>query len=380
MRDALGPGTVLGYCANVHAGAALGGMLQGLASVAPRLRQRVAGAGPMGVGLWLSARAAQELGHAPDAPARLRDQLAGLGLLAFTFNGFPYGDFHAPVVKHAVYEPTWADPRRARYTLALAQLAAGLAQPGAAFSISTLPLGWRAAMAPGDRHEAARALARAAVDLARVESDTGARVTVDLEPEPGCVLDSAAGVAEFFAGELASAARAVGAPEALVRRHIGVCHDVCHSAVMHEDQGAALSAYARAGVGVNKLQLSAAIEGPLGMLGRFAEPRYLHQTVVTVPGAAPAFHEDLPAAIAAHAADAVARTHFHVPVFLDRFDGLRTTADQIAPAIAAARRLHCVRAFEVETYAWGVLPEGLRRDDLAEGIAAELAWVRGLAT
>jgi hypothetical protein len=31
--------------------------------------------------------------------------------------------------------------------------------------------------------------------------------------------------------------------------------------------------------------------------------------------------------------------------------------------------------FEVETYAWNVLPEELRVDDLAEGIAKEMQWV-----
>ncbi|MBA4027975.1 MAG: hypothetical protein C0475_02325 [Planctomyces sp.] len=377
MRDALGPGTVLGYCTNVHAGATLAGVLDALARVAPRLR--TAGDAPVGVGLWLSARAAAELEHAPDGPARLRDRLAQLGLFTFTFNGFPYSDFHTPVVKHAVYEPTWADPRRADYTLALARLAAQLAEPGAAFSISTLPLGWRAAMSPDQRRAAAQRLARTADALARIEGDTGSRVTVDLEPEPGCVLDTAAGVAEFFAGDLAAAASAAGVPEPALRRHIGVCHDVCHSAVMHEDQAGAMAAYAAAGVRVGKLQVSAAIEGTLEQLGRFAEPRYLHQTVVRRPGGPPAFHEDLPAARAAHPPDAVARAHFHVPIFLSHFGAVRSTADQIAPAIAAARGLHGVRAFEVETYAWGVLPDGLRPDDPAEGIAAELRWARGQA-
>ena len=30
--------------------------------------------------------------------------------------------------------------------------------------------------------------------------------------------------------------------------------------------------------------------------------------------------------------------------------------------------------FEVETYAWGVLPESLQVDQLSEGIAREMKW------
>jgi hypothetical protein len=34
------------------------------------------------------------------------------------------------------------------------------------------------------------------------------------------------------------------------------------------------------------------------------------------------------------------------------------------------------RDFEVETYAWTVLPDELKTDDLARGIARELLWTR----
>ena len=69
------------------------------------------------------------------------------------------------------------------------------------------------------------------------------------------------------------------------------------------------------------------------------------------------------------------RVHFHVPIYLDSIGPLGTTNDQIAEAIAAAREYHDTKHFEVETYAWGVLPDDLKRDTLAEGIADELKWV-----
>ena len=41
--------------------------------------------------------------------------LVGLSLLLpFTFNGFPYGDFHSERVKDAVYRPDWAGDDRDR--------------------------------------------------------------------------------------------------------------------------------------------------------------------------------------------------------------------------------------------------------------------------
>jgi hypothetical protein len=62
-------------------------------------------------------------------------------------------------------------------------------------------------------------------------------------------------------------------------------------------------------------------------------------------------------------------------VHLDAIGRLGTTAREIPAAIAHASRVD-PPCFEVETYAWTVLPPHLRERDLAAGIARELAWTR----
>jgi hypothetical protein len=116
-------------------------------------------------------------------------------------------------------------------------------------------------------------------------------------------------------------------------------------------------------------------------LRAFDEPRYLHQTV-TRNDKELTFFEDLSAALREGDKPAPGtqpadewRVHFHVPIFADRIGLLRTTADQILPCIKAARERHDVRHFEVETYAWNVLPPALQINDLVEGIAHELRWL-----
>ena len=59
---------------------------------------------------------------------------------AFTWNAFPYGDFQTDGLKEGVYEPTWTDARRARYTLDGARLAQALCRAEAGrshLSVST---------------------------------------------------------------------------------------------------------------------------------------------------------------------------------------------------------------------------------------------------
>ena len=95
------PDSILGYCTNVHAGTDYASTLANLERYALPVKQQVSPNAPMGVGLWLAASAAQEMLD-QNRIAEFRVWLEAHGLLVFTMNGFPYGDFHQTVVKHAV--------------------------------------------------------------------------------------------------------------------------------------------------------------------------------------------------------------------------------------------------------------------------------------
>ena len=185
--------------------------------------------------------------------------------MPFTFNGFPYGDFHEKIVKHKVYQPTWAEFARLNYTLQLAKIQHGLLPPGLDGSISTLPLGWPTAgfaktwNATDDSvvTESAKNLHKCAAALDKQFHETGRKIRLAIEPEPGCLIDNCAGVKRFFQDVLLTGD---SQQDELIREYIGVCHDVCHSAVMFESQDEAISTYTDAGVRVVKVQVSYAIE------------------------------------------------------------------------------------------------------------------------
>jgi hypothetical protein len=376
----------IGYCTNVHAGATLQQTRANLQRYALEVKRRHCPEQSLGVGLWLSAQAAQELVATRQHHA-LGEWLAEAGLVPYTFNGFPYGDFHQPVVKHRVYEPTWWEPQRLSYTMQLAEIQDALLPPGMEGSISTLPIAWGTPCPDRSQLEqAALQLRQCAAWLHRLEEETGRLIYICLEPEPGCVFSFADDAIHFFQWQLLS-----GADAPIVRRHIRLCHDICHAAVMFEDQAEVLQRYAAAGIEVGKIQVSSALrmdldlwEPPadearsaaLAQLAGFAEDRYLHQTVVRRDGQ-DLFYEDLPQALAAESTIRRGqwRVHFHVPIYLAQWGRLEGTQEQIPACLAAATRYTTCRHFEVETYAWGVLPAALQQPDLAAGIAQELAWL-----
>ena len=163
---------------------------------------------------------------------------------------------------------------------------------------------------------------------------------------------------------------------------------------MFEEQEEVLRRYRQAGIGVGKVQVSSAVAVPLDrlppeeralamrQLAEFNEDRYLHQTSVRLAPDQPAvFYEDLPAALESAGQGPLTgewRVHFHVPVYLRRFGLLEASQPAILDCLRTTHELGNPAVFEVETYAWGVLPAELQQPDLAAGIAQELAWFREL--
>ncbi|MHC4392115.1 MAG: metabolite traffic protein EboE [Planctomycetota bacterium] len=365
----------LGYCTNVHPAETREGLFGALDTLWSTARARACPDHPMGVGLWLSAPLLAELDEG-DALPQLAERLAEAGLHCRTLNAFPYGGFHADKVKRDVYRPSWAAEDRLAYTIAAARALARLL-PGAADrgTISTVPLGW-----PSDIRTSEAAIAtginvlRAAEALEALEDETGRRIQLLLEPEPGCALETTDQAIAFYHALLSHPA-SNAAVRARIKRYLGICFDCCHQAVMGEDLAEAISLLAAADVPVGKLHLSSAPVGPLGSLAPFAEGRYLHQTLA-VDGS---FRfDDLPEALADPARHAAhVRTHFHVPVFETELPGgLTTTAAQLPAALEAALSLAELPHFEIETYTWHVLPGPPQTP--AEGIAKEITFTLNL--
>jgi sugar phosphate isomerase/epimerase len=384
----------LTYCTNIHAGESWPEVRAALARHLPAVRRQVAPDRPFGVGLRLSAVATEALGESV-ARDELKALLAANDCYVFTINGFPYGPFHGRPVKEAVYQPDWRHEERLTYSNRLADLLADLLpdDPALEGSVSTVPGTFKPlAQAPGAIEQMARNLIRHTAHLVQIERATGRAISLALEPEPCCFLETIDETVHFFEQHLFGAAAVRQLSEltgmgpsdaaAALRRHLGVCYDVCHAAVEFEDPAGSLEVLRGAGIAVPKLQLSAALRvaavGPetAAQLRPFDEPVYLHQ-VIERRAAAIRRHLDLPQALARldEAIGAEWRVHFHVPIFLAELRDFSTTQAFLREILALHRQRPISRHLEVETYTWDVLPERYRQVDVASAIARELAWV-----
>ena len=387
----------LTYCTNIHAADGWAAVSDNLRQFAPELKRRLSPAAPFGLGLRLSARDARELLEG-DRLAEFRAFLDREGLYVALINGFPHGSFHRTAVKAAVYAPDWRDDERVRYTLDLIEILGGLLPSRLDGGISTAPLSYKPWM-PTPTHAAWDRLVgnvvRVAEALVRVRQRTGAFIHLDIEPEPDCLIETSNELIEFFERRLvpdggprlaASLGCEAGQAADQLRDHVRMCLDCCHFAVEYEDPEAALARVQHAGIQVGRVQLSSALKvtfpGPgqesdaiAGRLRRFADSTYLHQ-VIERRGADLRHVPDLGEALDGPAPlpGTEWRIHFHVPLFTAEYDGLGSTQDYVSTVLGIARQKRFARHFEIETYTWDVLPDGLKVD-LLDSIGREYEWV-----
>ncbi len=382
----------LTYCTNIHPGEDWPDLSAALRKYLPIVKREFAPKASMGVGLRLAATAAEAL-EDPATLDELRALLTEHDCYVFTLNGFPFGAFHGQPVKEEAYRPDWAESVRLRYSNRLANVLAALLPDGIDGTVSTVPGTFRP-WASGRIDAITENLLRHAAHLVALRETTGRTISLTLEPEPCCLLETISETIAFFEDHLLSAdaeirlASLTGLSRAAsgdaLRRHLGVCYDVCHAAVEFEDPDASIRAIRDAGIAIGKVQLSAALKIPRvtretpALLAPFDEPVYLHQVVARRDGALTRYL-DLPQAFDAlsDADDGSEwRVHFHVPIFLEELEHFSTTRDFLDAVLAIHRRSPIAPHLEVETYTWDVLPDQYRDVGLGTAIARELNWAR----
>jgi hypothetical protein len=385
----------LTYSTLVHPGDTWAQMWDSLRTYVPRVKARVSPDRPFGLCLRLSAASADTLIREPDERRRLASFLAENDLYVFTVNAFVYGGFKGETVKERVYEPDWQTAERVRYTTNVADILAEIAPAGVNPSIQTPPMGFKPKVTgPEVVAEYTSNVMKVVAHLVDIERRTGKTITLAIEPEPHCFVETTDEAIAYFRDHLYSGAAVtrfaalVGLPiseaNATLRRHLGLVYDVGHQAVEYEDPEVALAKLVDAGIPVFKLQLAAALRVPevtqadVDRLRTFAGAIYLTQTVERRNGDVTRYlnMEDAFAAWAEDPGPREWRIHFHVPIFLERLGALETTRAATAAALAVHRATALSRHVEIETYTWDVLPEEFKTGDIVEYVSREIEWAR----
>lgn len=391
----------LTYCTNIHAGEAWQDHFQGLQEKFPAIKKAVSPDQPMNIGLRLSNQASLALLDESRLQS-FRQWLASQQAYVALINGFPYGDFHEQAVKENVHAPDWTRVERRDYTLRLATILADLLPADIDGGISTAPLGYRHWYNQSEAtwQQAVRQSTTHIIDvllaLYDLEKTTGKTIHLDLEPEADGILENGEEFLSWYLRDLLPAAVPAfqqhysldaAAADRAVKHHLRICYDVCHFALGFEDHADILQRLQAEGIQVGRFQISAALKGvlvsdeierlqTLNAFAAFDEPHYLHQVVARNQQGGITRYRDLTDALD-HVTDEEQewRSHFHVPVFLDDFDVLTSTQEDILAVLALNQQHRWTSHLEVETYTWQVLPMEYQLP-IEESISRELLWVK----
>jgi sugar phosphate isomerase/epimerase len=388
----------LTYCTKIHPGHGWKDLMANLHVYAPALKAGLAPARPFGLGLRLSAVESVELLNG-NRLAEFQNFLDRHNLYVFTLNGFPYGDLTGPVVKSRIFAPDWREEARVRYTLDLIEILRRLLPAGVTGSISTMPLSYKAWIAPADMEAWARMtsnLVRVTARLAQIKEEEGKLIHLALEPEPDGLLERSVDVADFFrdwllvgGAHLLAEKMQIDVPSArrLLLAHLQVCLDTCHLAVAYEDPATALATLAKYDIGVGKVQVTAGLKvelpqekGRREALARQLEPftcsPYLHQVIGRDNGGRGVRFPDLAPALPHLARDEGChwRIHYHMPLYVEQYQCLSSTCNETRAVLSLLKDRGFSRHLEIETYTWEWLPPDLKCD-LLDSLHREYLWV-----
>jgi hypothetical protein len=393
-------GLHLAYSTNIHRGDSWAETFRALETHTLAVRDRVCPNQPYAIGLRLSERAAVELNE-PEERLKFRRWLDANHCYIFTFNGFPYGQFHGTRVKEQVYRPDWTSPERVGYTNLLFNLLAEFLPPGVEGSVSTLPGSFKEFHLSPDALKTMRQnLWRSVEHIARVSEKTGRKLHLGLEPEPLCLLESSGETIHLF-----EHLRAEHPNDPRLAEHLGVNYDTCHFAIGFEEPDNALPCLIHHGIKISKIHLSSALKvNPTpevcAELKKFSDDVYLHQVVECDEADNRRIFRDLPDALKQMAvryqqAEAAGETemtlpewriHFHVPLHAPAAPPFNNTNDHLLGVLDLLQTdPHICSHLEMETYTWEVLPAELKAQSVVDQLVQEYEWTlaelraRGLA-
>ena len=384
------------YCTNIHPGEDWETTFSTIKKHIPEIKKEVSGSVPFGIGLRLSNKASEELAQG-DNLMNFKAWLSDNHCYVFTMNGFPYGSFHNTIVKDQVHTPDWTTKERLIYTKRLFTQLEALVPEGMSGGISTSPISYKHWFTSDDAVSnafkiGAEQLVEIVEQLYTIEKSSGKYLHLDIEPEPDGLIENTKEFIDFYLNYLIPIGVAVLTPklnldaseiETIIKRHITLCYDVCHFSLAYETPEHTFQAMEKEGITVGKIQVSAALkilfeaekeDSIWKSLERFDEPTYLHQVTEKVDGKVMVYN-DLPMILKVKNQHEELRAHFHVPIFLEKFDDLYSTQDQILDTLKYLKNHQVSNHLEVETYTWDVLPETLKVD-ISQSIIRELNWLK----
>ncbi|MGC8742392.1 MAG: metabolite traffic protein EboE [Verrucomicrobiia bacterium] len=371
------PNFHLAYSTNIHPAETWEETFDALNKFTLRVRDEISGGKRFGIGLRLSATAARQLRENGNL-SQFKKWLEANNCYVFTINGFPYGEFHSESVKENVFLPDWSSVERVEYTNLLFDILSELLPDDCEGSVSTMPVSFKGFEPTAERiYRSVENLYKCVEYIDRLSSKKKQMLHLGIEPEPLGYIETTEEFVHFL-----NFFKERFPDEERINRYIGINYDCCHFAVEFQEVKDSFKLLSDSGIKISKIHLSNAISiipdnVAINFLKSYCEKRYLHQTIMKIRNGRLIKLKDLDYAIkiALETPDLDSeewRIHFHIPIYAKPELPIRDTSFQIESVMDELKKNpELCSHFEIETYTFGVLPQGLKNNDVVDQLVNE---------
>ncbi len=381
---------VLNFCSNIFSGESFEEIFDSFKEVIPKIKMRLESQKEFYFGAHFSYSVTKELSESSEKMSSLIFWMKENNILIQSLNGFPYQDFHKKGLKKTVYWPDWSSLKRLDYTKKLAIILSDLPNHSAFSSISTVPIGYKSIRKDKKKMNLAlENLAEIILFFKKIFEEKKVLISLALEPEPECFLSTSDDVVNFFCHSIfiekfykKISDSKIKAKE-IIKRHLGICYDTCHMAVEFEDPEESMKKIVDNEIEIFKIQLSSGLKisgsarEVIEYLEKFNDGIYLHQSVLKKDNGEMIHFLDLEnIKEISPETEGEFRVHFHVPLFLNKFERASGTDDFTKEIIKIYKKNKMTSHLETETYTFDVLPPEFKLQKIEECLAKELEWCK----
>lgn len=311
-------------------------------------------------------------------------------------NGFVYKNFHQNLIKENIYYPDWTKKERFNFTKNTIFFAQKINKRSKICGISTLPITYKLWIKNNTKYNIKKAINfffEILKILIKIKKYKNILIHIDIEPEPFCLLEDCKDFIYFFKSwilpELEEKIKIYlnvkkNKAKNVITKHLNLCFDICHSAVMFENQKLSLDLIKKFKIKIGRVQISSAIKikkinkHNFNHLNFLNKSPFLHQSLMKLNNLKYIKNNDFKnIKIINNEIIKEIRIHCHVPIYKKKItNNIYTTQKELKNSLMNILKYDFTRNLEIETYTYNMLYK--KKSNKIKSMIKEYNWLINL--
>lgn len=305
-------------------------------------------------------------------------------------NGFVYKQFHTKKIKEFIYYPDWTKIERYNFTKNILYFIQKI-NKFKNFGVTTLPISYEAWIKKEKKYNLKKSinnLFKILEIIIKIKKYKKRNIHLDIEPEPFCSIEKCNDFIIFFNTWLIPLIKKnfklkykIKEKKYIkyIRKHINICYDACHSAVMFENQKKNLDLIKKEKIKIGRIQISSAIkikfiEKNKINLDFLKKSSFLHQSIIKLKNNKIIKKKDF--FELKNIKDLIIkeiRIHCHIPIYEKKISkNIYTTQNELILLIKNMIKNKDIKNLEIETYTYDTM---YKKSCKIESIKKEYNWL-----